>query len=156
MRGRRSLGLPEEQQFARGSLPRWRTGAEATPTASIVAGRGELRRVNPAQMAANLGKWCAASCATPYTLRPCATSCLKWGALLEDVVADFGASIRPPGYHPRRARAGRGPPCHDAKAHKDLGPKPTGSRAAGRYLRARFLREKRLAKGGLRPAQAAR
>ena len=67
-------------------LPRWRTGAEASPTAAITAGRGELRRINPAQMAATLVE------VVRHILRDTLHATSVRNELSE--VADFGASIR--------------------------------------------------------------
>ncbi|CAE7721220.1 unnamed protein product, partial [Symbiodinium microadriaticum] len=92
--GGRSRRLPEEQQFAGGVLPRWRTGAEASPTASITAGRGELRRINPAQMAATLVEVVRHILRDTLHATSVRNELSEVGELLEDAVADFGASIR--------------------------------------------------------------
>ncbi|OLP75192.1 hypothetical protein AK812_SmicGene45051, partial [Symbiodinium microadriaticum] len=89
-----SNAQPEEQQFARGVLPRWRTGAEASPTAAITAGRGELRRINPAQMAATLVEVVRHILGDTLHATSVRNELSEVGELLEDVVADFGASIR--------------------------------------------------------------
>ena len=91
---RRPQRLPEEQQFARGVLPRWRTGAETSPRAAITAGRGELRRINPAQMAATLVEVVRHILRDTLHATSVRTELSEVGELLEDVVADFGASIR--------------------------------------------------------------
>ncbi|CAE7584118.1 ABCB1, partial [Symbiodinium sp. KB8] len=82
--------LPEEQQFAGGVLPRWRTGAEASPTAAITAGRGELRRINPAQMAATLVEVVRHILRDTLHATSVRNELREVGELLEDVVADFG------------------------------------------------------------------
>ncbi|CAE7453206.1 unnamed protein product, partial [Symbiodinium necroappetens] len=77
-----------------GVLPRWRTGAETSRTAAITAGRGELRRINPAQMAATLVEVVRHILRDTLHATSVRTELAEVGELLEDVVADFGASIR--------------------------------------------------------------
>ncbi|CAE7709541.1 unnamed protein product, partial [Symbiodinium necroappetens] len=77
-----------------GVLPRWRTGAERSRTAAITAGRGELRRINPAQMAATLVEVVRHILRDTLHATSVRTELAEVGELLEDVVADFGASIR--------------------------------------------------------------
>ena len=85
---RRSQRLSEEQQFARGVLP-------PSPTAAIItAGRGELRRINPAQMAATLVEVVRHILRDTLHATSVRNELSEVGELLEDVVADFGASIR--------------------------------------------------------------
>ncbi|CAE7220954.1 unnamed protein product [Symbiodinium necroappetens] len=70
------------------------TGAETSPTAAITAGRGELRRINPAQMAATLVEVVRHILRDTLHATSVRTELSEVGELLEDVVADFGASIR--------------------------------------------------------------
>ena len=86
--------LREEQLFAGGVLPRWRTGEETSRTAAITAGRGELRRINPAQMAATLVEIVRHILRDTLHATSVRNELSEVGELLEDVVADFGASIR--------------------------------------------------------------